>query len=192
MSASPRLKPPFLSAWLRNPLQMGAVVASSDELAHAMAAQVDADSQLIIELGAGTGAVTTALLARGIVPSALVVIEKDPELARQLARRFSSPPVITGDAARLRDLLGHIHNRPADAVVSSLPLLSMRTLTRVRVLAQAISALRPNGRLIQFTYSPKPPIPGPLAAALGVSGERVGRVLWNLPPASVWVYTKLG
>ena len=32
------------------------------------AAQVDADSQLIIELGAGTGAVTTALLARGIVP----------------------------------------------------------------------------------------------------------------------------
>lgn len=192
MSASPRLKPQFLSAWLRNPLQMGAVVASSDELAHAMAAQVDADSQLIIELGAGTGAVTTALLARGIAPSALVVVEKDPELARQLARRFPSPPVITGDAARLLDLLGHIHSRPADAVVSSLPLLSMRTLTRVRVLAQAISALRPKGRFIQFTYSPKPPIPGPLAAALGVSGERVGRVLWNLPPASVWVYTKLG
>lgn len=191
MSASPRLNPQFLSAWLRNPLQMGAVVASSDELANAMAAQVDADSDLVIELGAGTGAVTTALLARGIAPSALVVVEKDPELARQLARRFPSPQVVTGDAARLRDLLGCSHNRPADAVVSSLPLLSMRTLTRVRVLAQAFATLRPNGRFVQFTYSPKPPIPGPLAAALGIRGERVGRVLWNLPPAGVWVYTKI-
>ncbi|HOP17574.1 MAG TPA: methyltransferase domain-containing protein [Gammaproteobacteria bacterium] len=191
MSASPRLNPQFLSAWLRNPLQMGAVAASSDELANAMAAQVNADSDLVIELGAGTGAVTSALLARGVAPSALVVVEKDPELARQLAKRFRSPLVITGDATRLQDLLSRSHDRPADAVVSSLPLLGMRTLTRVRVLAQAFAALRPDGRFVQFTYSPKPPIPGPLVAALGVRGERVGRVLWNLPPASVWVYKKI-
>ena len=58
----------------------------------------------------------------------------------------------------------------------------------LRVLIQIFSNLRVGGVLVQFTYSPLPPIPDVLAAALGVSGRRVARVFSNLPPAAVWVY----
>lgn len=189
MSERLRSKPQFLSAWLRNPLQMGAVVPSSDGLARAMARHLATGSGITLELGAGTGAVTRALLATGITPQNLVLIEKDPLLARELRRRFPTLQVLTGDAAQLRHLVGFSHLGPVDTVISSLPLLSMRSWTRTRILAHIFSVLDQGGRLVQFTYSPKAPIPEPLAAALGVTGRRVERVLWNLPPANVWVYT---
>lgn len=188
MSLSLGLKPHFLSAWLRNPMQMGAVLPSSDGLASAMAAQVPVDSALTLELGAGTGAVTSALLASGIGPDRLLVVEKDKRLAAELSRHFPVLRVLAGDATHLRRLLDIAHTEAVDTVISSLPLLSMRTFTRTRVLAEIFAVLKPGGRLVQFTYSPKPPIPASLAQSLGVQGQRVERVFRNLPPASVWVY----
>jgi phosphatidylethanolamine/phosphatidyl-N-methylethanolamine N-methyltransferase len=190
MSLTLGIKPDFWSAWLRNPRQMGAVLPSSNDLATAMAAQVPADANLILELGAGTGAVTRALLASGITPDRLVVVEKDIRLAARLMHDFTALRVLAGDATRLRALLGLAHTEGVDSVVSSLPLLSMRAFIRTRVLAEVFAVLAPGGRLIQFTYSPKPPIPESLAEGLGVRGRRVARVLRNLPPASVWVYTR--
>ena len=192
MSLSLGHKPYFWSAWLRNPLQVGAVLPSSNALARAMAAWVPAGPGLTLELGAGTGAVTAALLAGGVYPDHLVVVEKDTKLAAQLMRRFPGLRVLAGDAAHLRSLLGMPRGGTVDSVVSSLPLLSMRTFTRTRILAEIFEVLVPSGRLVQFTYSPKPPIPESLAEALGVRGERVSRILRNVPPASVWIYTRTG
>lgn len=173
-------------------MQMGAVLPSSDGLASAMAAQVPDEALLTLELGAGTGAVTSALLARGIRPDRLLVVEKDKRLAAELARRIPALRVLVGDATHLRRLLGVAHPHPArvDYVVSSLPLFGMRAFTRTRVLAEIFAVLRPSGFLVQFTYSPKPPIPAPLAESLGVQGQRVERVYRNLPPASVWLYAR--
>jgi phosphatidylethanolamine/phosphatidyl-N-methylethanolamine N-methyltransferase len=185
-----RLGPQFLAAWLRNPLQMGAMVPSSDLLAGAMAEQVDRSEGLTLELGAGTGAVTGVLLERGLEPGRLVVVEKDPVLAGRLTQRFPAVRVIAGDAGRLRSLVGRAGLEPVGAVVSSLPLLSMRKLTRTRVLAQVFAVLRADGLLVQFTYSPWSPIPESLADVLGVQGRQVARVIWNLPPANVWVYSR--
>ncbi len=190
MSLSLGLKPHFWSAWLRNPRQVGAVLPSSDGLAAAMAAQVAGGNGVTLELGAGTGAVTAALLASGIDPDRLIVVEKDARLAAQLARRLPMLGIRAGDATRLRKLLDAGPNAFVDTVVSSLPLLSMRAFTRTRVLAEIFSVLKPGGSLVQFTYSPKAPIPPSLAEALGVTGHRVARVLCNLPPANVWVYTR--
>ncbi len=48
----------------------------------------------------------------------------------------------------------------------------------------------PGGAFVQFTYSPLSPIPPAQRTALGVRGQRVALVPWNLPPAAVWVYTR--
>ncbi|MCM8857264.1 MAG: hypothetical protein LC541_14995 [Candidatus Thiodiazotropha sp.] len=190
VSHSLKVRPNFLSAWLRNPKQVGAVLPSSDGLTNTMAAQVNRGPGLTIELGAGTGAVTSALLSRGIKPDHLVLVEKDRILAKELDHHFPALRVLEGDAARLQQLLRRSGLGLADTVVSSLPLLSMRTLTRIRVLSQVFAILQSDGKFVQFTYSPRPPIPERLAHSLGIEGKRIERVLWNLPPANVWVYKR--
>lgn len=180
----------FLSAWFRNPLQTGALLPSGSGLVRAMAAQVVPGQGMVVELGAGTGVITRALLARGLAPERLVLVEKDPLLFAGLERRFPNVAVVCGDAARLKKLLNRAGVGSCSTLVSSLPLLSMHCLARLRVLSQIFGALDSCGTLVQFTYSPLPPIPDALTRALGVSGARVARVLCNLPPASVWVYTR--
>src|SRR5258707_12647936 len=79
----------------------------------------------VIELGAGTGEVTKALLAAGIAPHRLALVERDPELAGFLRQNFPGPQIIEGDAAHLPGLLVANGVEHIAAVVSSLPLLSL-------------------------------------------------------------------
>ena len=180
----------FLSAWLRNPRQTGALLPSGNDLAQAMAAQVDVRARTVVELGPGTGVITNALMARLAPTARLFLLEKDVRLHAQLRNRFAATSVCCGDAADLRDVLRAHDIHDVCAVVSSLPLLTMGSGVREATLRQIAGALAPGGRLVQYTYVPGPPIKPGLAQELGLRGERVRRVHWNLPPASVWVYFK--
>jgi phosphatidylethanolamine/phosphatidyl-N-methylethanolamine N-methyltransferase len=191
MSRIFKIEPDFISAWLRNPRQIGAVLPSSGGLTQAMAAQINRNHGLTVELGAGTGAVTSALLSRGVTPERLILVEKDKILAQKLAHHFPKLRVLQGDAAHLPKLLKDSHLGLVDNVVSSLPLLSMRSHTRIRILAQIFNSLHPDGKLVQFTYSPRAPIPKSLATSLKVEGIRMKRILFNVPPAHVWVYKRI-
>lgn len=181
----------FLAAWLRNPAQAGALWPSGQALARAMAAHVDPHRpDPVVELGAGTGAITRALLARGVAPQRLVAVEKDPALCRVLRFRFPGLAVLQGDAAELAALLAEAGAVCVGTVVSGLPLLGMASRARRRALEQVAACLGPDGAFVQFTYAPFAPVPRAAYAALGWSGRRVVRVPWNLPPAAVWVYTR--
>jgi phosphatidylethanolamine/phosphatidyl-N-methylethanolamine N-methyltransferase len=88
----------FLKRWLRRPFAMGAVVPSGRLLAEAMArttlsVMAGRDGH-VIELGAGTGEVTKALLAAGIPAGRLALVERDkssrPSCAATFAGRRSS------------------------------------------------------------------------------------------------------
>ena len=111
----------FLKRWLRRPFAMGAVIPSSRLLAEAMARAtvqaLDGRAGHVVELGAGTGQVTKALLAAGIAPARLALVERDPELASFLRRHFTEPKIIEGDAARLPRLLADNGTTPIAAVV---------------------------------------------------------------------------
>jgi len=180
----------FFAHWLRNPREVGAVAPSGQLLAAAMAAQVVPGSGLVVELGAGTGVITAALLQRGVAPEQLVVIENSVAMAHDLARMFPAVAVIPANAARLSALLKLREFTTPTTVVSSLPLLSLHSWQRHRILKEIASVLPVGGRLIQFTYSPLAPISVELAKRLGMEGTRVRRVAINLPPAAVWVYEK--
>ncbi|MEL0587035.1 MAG: hypothetical protein AAES65_19465 [Candidatus Thiodiazotropha sp. (ex. Lucinoma kazani)] len=88
-------------------------------------------------------------------------------MAKELDHHFPALRVLEGDAARLQQLLQRSGLGLADNVVSSLPLLSMRTLTRIRVLSQVFAILQPDGKLVQFTYSPRPPVPERTCSFIG-------------------------
>src|SRR6478735_12365740 len=60
----------FVQRMARNPRAVGSVSPSSPALANAMAAQVDFEaSGRVLELGPGTGAITRALIRRGVDPA---------------------------------------------------------------------------------------------------------------------------
>ena len=52
----------------------------------------------VLEIGAGTGVVSEALLVRGVPAERLTLLEYDPDLTRHLRTRFPRVHVIEGDA----------------------------------------------------------------------------------------------
>jgi phosphatidylethanolamine/phosphatidyl-N-methylethanolamine N-methyltransferase len=178
----------FLRSWIDKPLHMGAVMPSGKALARTMAQYVDVDSKgPVIELGPGTGAITTALLAHGIDQKRLVLVEFNPTFCALLRERYPQATVVQGDAYSLRDTLWEILKEPASAVVSGLPLVTKPMLTRLKLIREAFTAMSAGAPFVQFTYSVAPPIPKTLP---GVSTEASERIWMNLPPARVWVYRK--
>src|SRR5215813_10228029 len=132
----------FFRTWMEKPLSMGAVTPSGKALARTMAAYVDPNSDgPIIELGPGTGPVTEALVARGIDPARLVLVEFDPTFCRLLRKRYPEATVLQGDAYGLRRLIAGLLQQPAAAVVSSLPLFTKPLQTRLRLLFEAFGLM---------------------------------------------------
>ena len=184
----------FLKRWLRRPFAMGAVIPSGRLLAEAMARATLAALQgrpgHVVELGAGTGEVTKALLAAGVPPERLALVERDPELAAFLRRHFEALRIIEGDAVRLPRLLADNQTAPIAAVVSSLPLLSLPTEIVNGIVHGIFEALPRGAALVQFTYGPTPPVPRVLRENLRLVGTRSQRIWRNVPPAVVWTFRR--
>jgi phosphatidylethanolamine/phosphatidyl-N-methylethanolamine N-methyltransferase len=178
----------FLRTWIEKPLHVGAVMPSGRLLARTMAHYVDANSSgPVVELGPGTGAITAALIERGVDQKRLVLVEYNPGFCALLRDRYPHAKVVQGDAYTLRDSLRNVLGSPASAVVSGLPLVTKPMQTRLKLIRDAFQALAPGAPFVQFTYSVAPPIPKSLP---GVSTEASERIWMNLPPARVWVYRK--
>jgi phosphatidylethanolamine/phosphatidyl-N-methylethanolamine N-methyltransferase len=178
----------FLRSWIEKPLHMGAVMPSGRVLARTMAQYVNIDSsEPVVELGPGTGAITSALIEHGVDQKRLVLVEYNPGFCALLRDRYPHAKVVQGDAYALRDSLWNVLSAPASAVVSGLPLVTKPMLTRLKLIRDAFVALAPGAPFVQFTYSVAPPIPKSLP---GVSTEASERIWMNLPPARVWVYRK--
>ena len=179
--------------WLRDPLRTAALAPSSRELAAAMMAELPPDTRRVIELGGGTGALTRALLGHGIRGDALLVLELNEELHAHLHARFPQVRIEEGDARDLADIArrsGYLASGPADAIVSGLGLLSMPRDTQHSIMQAAFACLRQDGRFVQFTYGPQPPVAEDVMDALGLQVRRGEFVLRNVPPATVYVYSR--
>ena len=161
------------------------------ELAAAMLAELPVDCARVIELGGGTGALTRALLAHGIVGDALLVLELNEELHEHLHRRFPQVRIVLGDALQLPTLAPDwLARGAADAVVSGLGLLSMPRETQRGIVESAFACLREGGRFIQFTYGRQAPVADEVVRDLGLKVRRGDFILRNVPPATVYVYTR--
>jgi phosphatidylethanolamine/phosphatidyl-N-methylethanolamine N-methyltransferase len=178
----------FIRSWLEKPLSTGAVTPSGRVLARTMARYVEPELPgPVIELGPGTGPVTEALVAHGVDPARLVLVEFNPTFCQLLRARFPTATVIQADAYGLKRVLSSLLRQPAAAMVSGLPMFTKPVRTRVRLLREALALLLPGAPFVQFTYAVVPPIPRTFA---GVTAEASERIWMNLPPARVWVYRK--
>jgi hypothetical protein len=106
----------FFRRWLANPLQMGSVVPPSASLRDRIVRLIRrAADEAVVEPGAGTGVISTALLRSGLPPERLIVVEIVPDMVGHAA-------VIEGDARRTAPLYRRDRDRRARPRISPLQL----------------------------------------------------------------------
>lgn len=175
----------FALGWVRNPRRVGAIAPASRALAQAMADEVARIApDRLVEVGAGTGAITQALAQLNLGPSRFQVVERDPAFVRRLHERFPQADVVHGCASQLDRLATDPKN--SLVIVSSLPLMSMprdETLGCVQAM-HALLEHHAGARLLQYTYAARHV--RPFDAPPGWRWRRVTTVWANLPPATVW------
>ena len=183
----------FLAAVLRRPSVMGAVAPSSRGLSEQVASVVPRLGRpTVLELGAGTGAVSTVVSQRLPPGGRLLAVEIDSMLADRLQRAHPEVTVLHGDAAELGALLASAGASQVDAVVCSLPWSLFSAELQHQILAQVCQALAPGAAFSTFAYRHAMPLAGArrFRALLADYFDEVmiTRTVWrNLPPASVYV-----
>lgn len=178
----------FFRQWLKNPLKIAAFSPSGAQLTALMMAEMPGHAERVIELGAGTGVFTHALLDSGIAAEQLLVVELNPALHAYLHEHFPGSHVVCGNATALPALAASVGFTSSDAIVSGLGLLSMPRELQKLIMRSAFDVLNSDGVFIQFTYGPKSPLPRDLLEELGLAVRRGGFAWRNMPPASVFVY----
>ncbi len=178
----------FFRHWLRDPLGIGAMLPSGAKVARGMARELRLDQPgAVLELGGGTGGVTRGILAAGCPVERLVVIEREPDLARYLERRFPGVRVICGDACDTDRLLAATGIERLATVVSSLPIKWFPRAGQRAVLEACFRRLGPEGSFVQLTNALASPLP---TAELDLAGKEVMRIWAHFLPTQIWCYRR--
>lgn len=178
----------FLGQLFRNPGQVVALAPSSRALADEMAANVPEGDGAVVELGPGTGKITTSLLNSGIAPADLHLFELNPDFVTHLRAHYPDVNVYEDRAENA----SHFIKGRVKAVVSGLPLLSMPYEVQKAIVGGAFDLMGREGAYIQFTYGPKPPVTARLREELGLTWDVSRRIWGNLPPARVYTFRQTG
>jgi phosphatidylethanolamine/phosphatidyl-N-methylethanolamine N-methyltransferase len=145
----------FLREYVRNPRATASVCPSSPALSRRMAESIDfRRARTVVELGAGTGAVTHAILGRLPRTGRLFAVDNNPSFVEHLQQRFPDRRLVAicGQAEQLAETLGARGIDQVDVIVSSLGFTNMLPETRSGILNHIVGCLKPDGVLIQYQY----------------------------------------
>jgi len=183
-------KPPaawlFFQRWMANPLSMGSVTPSGPGLRRLIRENlVCGPNEIIVEFGAGTGAITRALLDSGVSGDRIYSFEIDPQLASYVRGVFPDVNVLNEDCRNVEKVLGPDLSSRVGTVVIGIPMVTLPMTVQQEIVDATVRVLPKGRRFILYTYM----IHSPLNRdALNIKGHRVGWTVGNIPPASVWAY----
>jgi phosphatidylethanolamine/phosphatidyl-N-methylethanolamine N-methyltransferase len=175
----------FFRRWLANPLQMGSIIPSSRALCERVARNVErGPEEYVLELGAGTGVVSRAILDHGVPPEKLVVVEIVPDMADHLRSVLPGVNVICGDAFALKEAIPAEWQGRIGTVICGIPLV-MLPFEQQKRFVEAVEAVAPGKGFLLYSYCITSPLP---YRKLGLTAKRLEWTPLNFPPASVWRY----
>jgi phospholipid N-methyltransferase len=104
----------------------------------------------VVELGAGTGAVSSQVI--GAAPSScrVILIERSPRLAEVLRVRYPTADVVHGDAQQAAHHCRRLGVSRADVILAGLPWASLPVLTQWRCLRRFRSLLADDGSFATY------------------------------------------
>ena len=180
-----------MRGWLRDPVGVGLPFPSSPWTARRLAgaaleSAIDGAGP-VLELGAGTGSVTQALVALGCPAHRIVAVEQDAELSRSLESSLPGLRVVHGNALELQDLARCTGIGSVSAVISGLPMRAIAPEVAARCYSDAFKLMPKGGAIIQYTYGLRPPV-DPERTAPALDATFVAREWRNFPPMGIWRY----
>jgi phosphatidylethanolamine/phosphatidyl-N-methylethanolamine N-methyltransferase len=180
--------PLFFRRWRADPLQMGSIVPSSRTLSSRIANLAAADGDgAVLEIGAGTGVISRAMLDAGIAPERLILVEIVPDMADHLRESLPGTTVLCADAFALPQHLPERFAGRITSVICGIPLVLL-PIERQRLFIEGVERVAPGLGFLLYTYCITSPLP---YRKLGLSARRETWTPKNFPPASVWRYRPL-
>ncbi|APO66021.1 ribosomal RNA methyltransferase protein [Rhizobium gallicum] len=178
----------FFKGMMQGPKTVGSIVPTSSITARKMASVIHLNSDLpVLELGPGTGAITKAILGRGVKPENLVAIEYSTDFYEHLVRLYPSVRFINGDAFDLDKTLGDLKDQTFDSVVSAVPLLNFPMQARIALLESLLDRIPAGRPVVQISYGPVSPI---IARPERYHIQHFDFIVRNIPPAQLWIYRR--
>ncbi len=145
----------FIQEFLKHPFQIGSIIPSSRFLERRIVRAVEAaSSDVIIELGPGTGGVTRAILHAMPPHAKLLSVEINAHF-NSIVNRIGDNRLIAhlGSASDLREIISTYGLEPPNAIVSGIPFSTMSHSAGSQILETVASVLAPNGRFVAYQVS---------------------------------------
>lgn len=180
----------FLQEFLKHPNQVASIVPSSRFLERRVTKLADIRSaRTVVELGAGTGGTTRAILREMPMNGKLLVIEINPHFCARL-RRIQDARLIVhrGSAQELRETISSQGLPAPEAIVSGIPFSTMSSIAGTRILEMISAVLGHGGRFVAYQVSTQvDDLASPLLGPAQVEVE-----LFNIPPMRLYRWEKNG
>ena len=144
----------FLRSFLASPRKVGAVLPTSRRtVRETLDLAALGQARCVVELGAGTGVYTRAILDRIGSGARVLAFEVDSELSSALDSELRDPRLRVVNASAV-DVARHLDGTTADVIVSALPFTSLPVPEREQILRAARDVLGRDGILLVLQYSP--------------------------------------
>jgi phospholipid N-methyltransferase len=175
----------FIVSFFKDWRRTGSLVPSSWFLAKRLVRPVDfAKAKVIVELGAGTGAITRMILKKMRPDARLYVFETNTEFCARLKRIKDGRLVIINDSATEIDK--YLSGERAHHVVSSLPIANFSPELTGLILESIYQNLEKGGGFTQFQYAT-----GSYDKVRHFFKDiKIGFTLLNIPPAFIYECVK--
>ena len=166
----------FIKKFLSCPRKVGSITPSGRQLSEEIAKQAIMLSGVnpLVELGPGSGAITNFL------PKDTISIEVDDGFAELLKSKYPERCVINTDATNYLLNL----KRPV-TIVSSIPLIGNPNANNIKDAVKMSYSAGMIETLITYSYGRK----SPYSKCNFKSEIRTKFILFNIPPANIWVYS---
>jgi len=178
----------FLREFLRHPQQVASIVPSSRFLERRVVEIGNVQSAgTVVELGAGTGGLTRAILRAMPREARLLSVEINPRFRASLERIGDSRLVAhTGSACELEEVLS-LHDLAApEVVISGIPFSKIGRASASEILETIATVLAPGGRFVAYQLHKRvESLCNPLLGPAEVEVE-----LRNIPPLRIYRWQK--
>lgn len=185
----------FLAQAIRDPMNIGAALPSSDELAELMVrvAKLE-DAKVIVELGPGTGVFTKEILRVMGSKSDYFALEINRSFVDTLEETCPDATVYQDSAEEIGEYLRRHGHEKCDRVISGLPWTAFGVDLQRNLIDKIHDSLDDGGLFLTLAYFPLNHLPSGRAffdeLSSRFSGVEKTDVVSNFPPAFVYVCVK--